>query len=186
MQSPTFMRYWDAVKNREGFLDRSDYGEGSWVAGTPFIGRSKTEPSPIFRTSTSLQSLGRSELHAAHRFAATLVTNCALRVDPTCEQLGAGPIEQALSRAEPAGVETGETADGTGKVYDLLKEAALFDFRGDLEHVFRPYERFLEDHVRRWLPAFQDRVDRSGLSWPVRALSSLTEARATVSASTRD
>jgi TorA maturation chaperone TorD len=38
------------------------------------------------------------------------------------------------------------------------------------------YGRFLQDHVRTWLPAFQERVERSGLQPWVRVLPSLHEA----------
>lgn len=51
----------------------------------------------------------------------------------------------------------------------------------------RAFERFLDDHVRTWLPPFQERVERSG--WPglARVFPNLTEAAcATASANTRD
>ena len=47
---------------------------------------------------------------------------------------------------EPAGVEIGEAVEGAGAVYDLLKQAALFDYRGDLAPAFKTYWRFLEAH----------------------------------------
>jgi len=40
------------------------------------------------------------------------------------------------------------------------------------------YERFLQDHLRTWLPAFQDRLERLGLPLVARVLACLSEAAA--------
>lgn len=89
----------------------------------------------------------------------------------------------------PAPVPDHVAAEADFLSYLAFKVAFALDSQNDEEArtAAQAFERFLDDHVRTWLPAFQERVERSGLPRLVRVLPSLTEAaRATVSAGARD
>jgi TorA maturation chaperone TorD len=78
----------------------------------------------------------------------------------------------------PAPVPDHIAAEADFLSYLALKVAFALDAENDEEGqiAVRAFERFLSDHLRAWLPAFQERAERAGLPWLVRVLPALTEA----------
>jgi uncharacterized caspase-like protein len=129
-------------------LERDLYGAEMWTIGTPAFFQSTRSDTPIVSRVAELRRRASVALTPIRRVASLLATGCDLSRDPECERIAPGALEIAaeedLSRALELPIEEGR--DETQAIYDLLKEAARLDFKGDLSEAFAGYYRFIEAH----------------------------------------